>query len=472
MAALTIGYAAKTRPNILFIFTDDQSHETIAHLGNQEIITPHLDRLAQNGVAFTNAYNMGAWHGAVCVASRTSINTGRAMWRAKQIEDKLDAHTEEGEFWSQLMKQAGYETYISGKWHVKAKVNTLFDHRSHMRGGMPQDTKEGYSRPRSNDTWSPSDPQFGGFWKGGQHWSEVVANDAEEYFKHAAGAKKPFFMYLAFNAPHDPRQSPKEYLDLYEAKDLDIPESFQPEYPYKQEMGCFFEYDKLEGRVLRDERLGVFPRTKEAVQLHRHEYYAAISHLDAQIGRILDALEASGQADNTYIFFTSDHGLACGHHGLLGKQNMYEHSMKAPLIVSGPSIPKNETRDAFVYLQDIMPTTLELAGAPKPDYVDFHTLSPLLKNKNASSEYDAIYGAYKPDLQRMVRVGNHKLILYPTAKVYRLYDLAKDPQEANDLAPKGGRYTKLSKKLFARLLALQQELSDELNLSSTFPELL
>ncbi|HAV61561.1 MAG TPA: choline-sulfatase, partial [Verrucomicrobiales bacterium] len=108
-----------------------------------------------------------------------------------------------------------------------------------------------------------------------------------------------------------------------------------------------------------------------AVKVHRQEYYAIITHMDAQIGRILDALEATGKADNTHIFFTADHGLAVGHHGLLGKQNMYEHSLRPPLIVAGPGIPRGRRIEARVYLQDIMPTTLELAGAPVPDHVEF-----------------------------------------------------------------------------------------------------
>ena len=460
--------AAGSKPNFLFIFSDDQSHETIRHLGNKEIITPNLDRLAQNGVSFTNAYNMGAWLGAVCVASRTSLNTGRSVWQARQIERNLDQHVQRGEFWSQIMSRSGYETYLSGKWHVATNAAPLFDHSSNIRGGMPDQTEEGYNRPKENDSWTPWAKQFGGFWKGGKHWSEVLADDAERFFEKAKKADKPFFMYLAFNAPHDPRQAPREFVDLYDRDSIAVPESFIPEYPYKQEMGCYID---PKGKIRRDERLGPFPRTPETVQLHRQEYFAAITHMDAQIGRILDALENSGQADNTYIFYTSDHGLACGHHGLLGKQNMYEHSMKPPLIVSGPSIQKNQTRDALVYLQDIMPTTLELADAQIPDYVDFHSLTPIIENKDASSPYNAIYGCYQDELQRMIRVGNHKLILYPTAGIYRLYDLVNDPQELHDLAPLGGEHAEKSKELFQSLLTLQEELGDSLDLKAVFPNL-
>ena len=142
-----------------------------------------------------------------------------------------------------------------------------------------------------------------------------------------------------------------------------MPESYLPLYPDKDSIGC--------GEGLRDERLAPFPRTHYAVQVNRREYNAIISHLDTQIGRIIDALQQSGKADNTYIFYSADHGLAVGHHGLIGKQNMYEHSMKPPLIVIGPDLPKNKKNAGLVYLQDIMASTLELAGVSPPDYVEF-----------------------------------------------------------------------------------------------------
>src|SRR5690606_9232373 len=139
---------------------------------------------------------------------------------------------------------------------------------------------------------------------------------------------------------------------------------------------------------------------------HIQEYYAIITHLDAQIGRILDALRASGKMENTYIFFTADHGLAVGHHGLLGKQNLFDHSVRPPLIVYGPDIPKAAKRDQQVYLQDIMATTLELAGLQKPSTVFFNSLLPAIRNKNAVGPYSEIYGCYM-DLQRMVRTDRY-----------------------------------------------------------------
>lgn len=460
-AVAALAHAAEpTKPNILFIFSDDQSYETIRASGLTDIDTPNLDRLTARGTTFTHAYNMGAWGGAVCVASRTMLLTGRTLWHAQAIEKSLDKEREAGGLWPQRMAAQGYETYISGKWHIETSAEKSFAHSAHIRSGMPLDTPEGYNRPLSvqPDLWSPSDPEFGGYWKGGKHWSEVVGDDSVAFIRQAASSEKPFFMYLAFNAPHDPRQSPKEYVDRYPLDRIQIPESFLPEYPYKDAIGA--------GSDLRDEKLAPFPRDEHAVRVHRQEYYAIITHMDAQVGRILDALEESGEADNTWIIFTSDHGLAVGHHGLMGKQNMYDHSLRVPFIVSGPGVKHGARIDAPVYLQSAMATALDIAGADLKD-VNFQSLRPLLSGEGKG--LNAVYGAYV-HLQRTVIHDGWKLILYPKAKVARLYHVAEDPYEFMDLADDptmAGR----KKALFAKLRELQWELADPLDLETPFPHL-
>ncbi|MDP7302276.1 MAG: sulfatase-like hydrolase/transferase, partial [Pirellulaceae bacterium] len=176
-----------------------------------------------------------------------------------------------------------------------------------------------------------------------------------------------------------------------------------------------------------------------------------------------------GKRDNTYIIFTADHGLACGQHGLIGKQNMYEHSMRLPLILVGPGVPAGQRCDAPVYMQDVMPTTLELAGVKKPAGVDFTSLIPFLDDPTRPGEYEAIYGCYKKDLQRMIRADQWKLIVYPQAKTVRLFDLKNDPMEQHDLANEP-QHNETVARLFKRLLKLQQEMDDELELTSVFPQ--
>ena len=285
----------------------------------------------------------------------------------------------------------------------------------------------GYFRPEApgKDNWDPSDPVFGGFWEGGTHWSEVLGNEGVAFIEEAAESNEPFFMQLAFNAPHDPRQSPEEYVEMYPLDSITLPKNFVPVNSYAEAM-------EVGKGMVRDEDLAPFPRTAHAVKTHMQEYFAIITHMDVQIGRILETLEQTGLAENTIIVFTSDHGLAVGQHGLLGKQNMFEHSMKPPLIFCGKDIPKGKVIDAPVYMQDLMPTTMDLAGVAIPNHVEFKSLSAVLQGK-VETPYAAIYGAYK-DKQRMVRKDNMKLIWYPDANKYLLFDLSKDALEMNDLS--------------------------------------
>jgi choline-sulfatase len=203
--------------------------------------------------------------------------------------------------------------------------------------------------------------------------------------------------------------------------------------------------------------------------VNRQEYYALITHMDVQIGRILDALERTGKAENTYIFFTADHGLAVGHHGLMGKQNMYDHSVRVPLMVAGPDVPADKKIDGAVYLQDIMASTLELAGVAKPEHVQFKSLFPVIAGQR-SENYHAIYGGYL-QLQRMVSEDGFKLILYPKIQKSLLYNLKNDPEEMKDLSD-DLQYQSVMKKLFRTFLKLQKETGDKLDLCEVFPELM
>ena len=464
LAAVALPAAAAAeppaRPNILFLLADDLSWEGVHAASGLDIDTPHLDRLAGRGASFTHAYNPGAWHGAVCVASRTMLNTGLQLWAARRAVPELDALAAGQRLWPQRLANAGYTTCFAGKWHVATDVKKLFGHVRHVRPGMPRTVPQAYHRPVEGqpDAWHPADPAHGGYWQHGRHWSEVAADDFAEMLEVVKGQPAPWFMYIAFNAPHDPRQAPQEFLDRYPLERVAIPDDYLPLYPHRQAIGA--------GPGLRDEQLAPFPRTPFAVKTHRREYFALISHLDAQVGRILDALEQSGEAGETVVAFTSDHGLACGHHGLLGKQNMYEPSVRVPLLLAGPGIP-HVAVDAPVYLQDIMPTTLELAGAGAGDGVEFASLLPLAHGRGAPRP--AVFGAYM-DLQRMVAADQRKLVLYPKARVARLFDLAADPHEKDDLMGKPGG-PEAARPLFATLLGLQRRHGDALDLAAVYPEL-
>ncbi len=442
------------QPNILFIVADDLSYDSVGSAGNQVVRTPNLDGLARQGMTFSHAYNMGAWNGVVCAASRTMLNTGHSLWRAQVDHEnfKKPGFTSTKPLWAQRLSAAGYDTYMTGKWHVEVPAANVFDVAKDVRGGMPNQVKSGYDRPKNADDkqWLPWDVKQGGYWKGGKHWSEVVADDALQFIEQAKSKNDPFFMYIAFNAPHDPRQSPKEIVESYSLDDIPLPQPFFEEYPFDLKMNR-----------IRDEQLAPLPRTKYAVKVNRLEYYAIITHMDQQIGRILDGLKNSGQAENTYIFFTADHGLAVGHHGLMGKQNLYEHSIRVPFFVAGPDVPKKTTCPQQIYLQDVMPTTLEIAHVPIADDIEFKSVLPLVKNKS-HNHYQAIYGAYM-NSQRSVTAGNYKLIVYPELGRKLLFDLVRDPNETRSLADEP-EYQVALNELMGQLAEQQQKFGDPLRI--------
>ena len=480
---------ASTKPNIVFLYADDFAYWAINALGNEIIQTPNLDKLVAQGVSFSNAFNMGGWNGAICIASRSMLISGRSIWKANEInrqwgEGNTAAHSQT---WGRLMSNAGYNTFATGKWHIQADPGQVFEETVNINpGGMPPDhltgtpglydrvreayangedfyalLPPGYNRPLSetDDSWTASDPAHNGYWTDGTHWSEVQRGDAINFIDAASRSEDPFFLYLAFNAPHDSRQSPKEFLDLYPLEDIPLPENWLPEYPYLDEMGDL--------RVMRDEMLGPVPRTPYAIRTHIREYYAIISHLDAQIGLILHALEEKELMDNTYIFFTGDNGLSVGQHGLLGKQNMFDHSIHVPLLAAGPGLPNGTEVSSDIYLQDIMATSLSIAGIEKPDFVDFNSFLNLAKG--VASELplpNGVYGAYM-DTQRMIRKDGFKLILYPRNQELLLFDLNADPLEMNDLSD-NPQYAAKVRNLFEGLLSLQAQMEDPLDLMDSF----
>ncbi|WP_199271694.1 sulfatase-like hydrolase/transferase [Paraglaciecola sp. L3A3] len=490
VAVTKVTQSETQKPNILFIFADDQSPKTIGAYGNQQINTPNLDKLANNGVNFSNAYNMGAWNGAVCQASRAMLNSGRSVWQAHTMDRTFAKGKGLDTTWSKLLEKEGYDTYMSGKWHVAAKADKVFNTTTHIRPGMPDDAWDhakqqklyqdfiagktnfkstdefmpvGYNRPLSKDdhSWSPTDPKFGGYYEGGTHWSEVLKNDAIGFIEQAKSKDNPFFMYIAFNAGHDPRQAPQAYQDLYDEDSLPLPTNWADNYPEKDLIG--------NSPSLRDAALAPFPRTEYSTRVHLKEYYALISHMDTQIGEILAALKASGKMDNTYIIYTADHGLSVGERGLFGKQNMYEESVRAPFIIWGPGIEGGQTVDSDIYLQDAMATSLELAGAKKPDYVFFNSIIDLAKGQTTKSHYDAIYGAYV-DSQRMIKKDGYKLLVYPKANTIKLFNLKADPDEVTNLATQAKYKAKVAE-LFGELLKLQTSLEDSMDLTAMYKAL-
>lgn len=460
------------RPNFLFLFTDDQTFRSINALNNPEVHTPNLDRLARRGVVFTHCFNQGSWSGAVCICSRAMLNTGQYVYHAKQ-------NIGSAPLWGQTFREAGYDTFLTGKWHNGTDTALRSFETGVAIGAGMYDSKGQYGRPDPENPgdWTPDDASAGGHWQPRvwdvvtgadgkptrgepyrvhRHTSELYAEHAIEYLMSPDRADAPFLMYVSFNAPHDPRQSPRRFLDMYHGDTLTVPPNYLPEHPF----------DQGDHRI-RDERLAPFPRTKRAVQLHLSEYYAIITHFDEQIGRILDALQVSGRADNTIIVFSSDHGLAVGQHGLMGKQNQYDHSVRMPMILAGPGIQAGRRVSHMVYLHSLFATTCDLAGIPTPDTVEFPSIAGLVTGASDQPVHDAIFGSYR-HYQRMVRTENWKLILYPIAERRQLFDLKNDPWETTDLSDDPAQAQRI-RSLEQQLRNLQKTVGDYLDLDNPAP---
>ncbi|MEK0450686.1 MAG: hypothetical protein RL088_2954 [Verrucomicrobiota bacterium] len=399
---------AADKPNILFLFADDQRADTIAALGNPVIKTPNLDRLARSGLAFNRAYMQGAFNAATCVPSRAMLLSGRSVFR---IDEKLRE-----EIWPESFAKAGYTTFISGKWHNgDASLARSFKvARSMFLGGMTNPMKAKLS--------DVEEGRVGAAKISSKHACEVFADEAIRFIKeHQSG---PFFAYVPFDAPHDPHIVPPDFPITYDVAKIPPPPAFLPQHPWDNgEM------------AIRDEKLLPWPRTVDAARAYLAEYYQYISYLDAQIGRVLDALEASPYAKNTIVVFSADSGVARGSHGLIGKQNLYDFgSVRVPLIISGPGIPANQRTDALCYLFDVLPTLGKVCGVTGPAASEGIEFSATLADPAKPARGTLIF-AYK-NLQRAICDARWKLIRYPQVDRTQLFDLQNDPHEALNLADK------------------------------------
>lgn len=431
------------RPNIIFLLADDMRADTIAALGNPNIQTPNLDRLVARGTSFTRAYIMGGLQGAVCVPSRAMMLSGRPLFRiSEQLKDTTT--------WPMVLRAGGYETFGCGKWHNgPASYAASFPNgKSVFLGGMNNHFRVPVRDVMPDGKLTP--PRTSEL-----HSSELFANQAIEFLRAQKSGTNSFALYVAFTAPHDPRQAPKEYRDRYDPAKLPLPKNFLPKHP--------FNNGEL---TVRDEQLLPWPRTEMAVRRELADYYAIITHLDAQIGRVLEALRETGRAEETIVVFAADNGLAIGSHGLLGKQNVYEHSMRVPLIIGGPGLPAGRRTDAMCYSFDLFPTFCEWVGLATPKSVEGRSLAPMLK-AGRDQHRDEILTAYR-HFQRAVNDGRFKLIRYPHINKSQLFDLKNDPDELRDLSEDAASKPKLEE-LMTRLASLQKEFGDTLPLSTNEP---
>lgn len=442
-AASSVAAPLQKRPNLVVLLTDDQRFDTVRAFGHPDVQTPNMDRLVREGTAFTQAMIMGGMVSAVCAPSRGMLLTGQSLFHVH--DNLIDPNEFPGRlrrpynFFPEELRKAGYHTHLVGKWHLGSDaarhINRCFDSAAAIfPNGMSDHDKVPYMDFDPTGKYPKSSLKVGN-----EFSSELFAGSAMQFLRSRQGQQQPFLLYVAFTAPHDPRMPPRRFAELYNPGKLRMPRNFMPEHP--------FDIGNLR---IRDEVLAPHPRTEPIVRQHMADYYGMISEVDHEIGRVLDTLDQTGLRSNTVIVYAADNGLAVGQHGLMGKQNMYDHSIRIPLVFAGPGIPAGKKVNSLRYSIDVAPTLLEAAGVPIPNTVEGVSLWPEI-HRRAQPPRDCVVAAHR-HWMRALRTNEHKLIEYRVdgKRTTQLFNLRRDPWEMQNLAAEV-RYTPLRKDMQKKL---------------------
>ncbi|MGK0184919.1 MAG: choline-sulfatase [Verrucomicrobiales bacterium] len=430
---------AAERPNILFIFTDDQDPFSLGAYGNTVCHTPNIDRIAREGMLIHDAHHMGSWSGAVCRPSRTMLMTGRSVWnipgapsspggkkrKGKKNAGAANLHAVEvaKQSMAAVFNAAGYDTFRTCK-----KGNSFRQANEHFTVRY-----DGGDR-RAAD---------GSQWHGG-HAMDFL--DQRESTKD----EDPFLMFFGFAHPHDPRNGMPELLEKYGAVNTEqppttfnpkappLPGNYLPKHPFFHGHPGLRDEDKVQGVMT--------SRSEATIRNEIGRYYACIENIDQQVGRVLKKIEAMGELDNTYVIFTSDHGMAIGRHGLQGKQNLYEHTWRVPMLVRGPGIKAGSEASGFLYLMDVLPTICDLASIDQPKGVNglsFRSVLEGKKNRLRETLYGTYSGGTKPGMRSVKTSDGWKLIKYDTmdgkVRETQLFNLNDNPDEFLDEHKRPGK---------------------------------
>ncbi len=408
------------QPNFLFVLVDDQSPFDLKIYDTKSILeTPNIDKLAEGGMVFEGARHMGSMNGAVCTPSRHMIMSGRTLWHlppgagydCPSCPDNLELYTIGAVF-----NRAGYLTMRTckiGNSYAAANLQFSVIHDVTKRGGTEE----------TGSAW---------------HAKQVL-----EYLneREITDEKAPFFIYFGFSHPHDTRDGTPELLKKYGAvnhTDTSSLPSIHQQQPELQD-NYLQAHPFFHGHPgLRDEERvsGVWKnREEQTIRNELGREYACSENIDIQLGKVLNKLDKLGELDNTYIIYTSDHGIAIGRHGLTGKQNLYEHTWRVPFIVNGPGIKAGTRVEGNIYLLDILPTVCDLAGIKIPETVQGKSFKSVLTGKEKTIR-DIMYGVYcggtKPGMRTVIE-GDWKLIKYDMMdgdiQETQLFNLTENPHE-------------------------------------------
>jgi choline-sulfatase len=421
LAACSSLLAPAKQPNILFIIADDQSPLDLKiYNPKSPLDTPILSNLAAQGMVLEGAHHMGSFSGAVCTPSRHMVMCGRTVWHLPNANGALQRGlcppNLEQQTMAAVFNRAGYETVRTckrGNSYAGANKQFSIVHDATKRGGTAE---------------------TGSAWHAEQVLNYLGGRARQE-------DRKPFLIYFGFSHPHDVRDGTPELLKKYGAvnhrdrKSIPPTHARQPKLPLNYLPAHPFPHGHP---GLRDEVSvsGVWQRRDErTIRNEIGRQFACDENIDLQIGRVLKKLAAMGELENTYIIYTSDHGMAIGRHGLQGKQNLYEHTWRVPFIVQGPGIKAGSRALGNIYLLDVLPTLCDLAGIEKPAPVEGQSFRSVLEGRQETVR-EVLYGVYcggtKPGM-RCVKKGDWKLIKYDVmngnVQETQLFNLAQNPFE-------------------------------------------
>lgn len=446
------GGSPSNHPNIVLIVADDWAYMDLGIAGHPLLKTPNLDRLARDGVHFTRAFTPNP----ICTPSRAALLTGQDNWTNGCWFFGMPIRDESRHF-AQLLSEAGYETFYTGKWHNDGLPSKRgFTSGKYIGGGGPG--AGGHHKPIIKDFGGVNKRQIERF------DSELFTDAAVEFLESHQTGGKPFLLFVSYMTPHDPWTPPGKYATLYKPQTIGMPANFMPR-PMNGEKP-FRYYTDWHGENLRDEQQMVpFPRTPEGVRDVRSRYYGTIAHDDEQIGRILNKLNQKRLTDNTLVIFLADQGISLGAHGISGKQTMYEEGIRLPLIMRYPRPKRGSAENAnLVSLIDIFPTICEAAGVEIPQSIEGRSLLGLYQGEGHWNREHIFASFVSPVRHRLnircVRTKHYKLIHHLTTGEIELYDLESDPYELKNLAGLAG-FDKIQRRLAARLTAWREKSEDE-----------
>ncbi len=419
------------KPNVLMIAIDDLNDWVGPLKGHPQVKTPHMDRLAARGTTFLNAHCQSP----LCNPSRTSLMTGRrpsstgiyglAPW-FRNVEELKDIVT-----LPQYFKKHGYRTQTTGKiyhggYPPRPKRQAEFDKWGPNASVGARPEKKLVETPMGNHPlvdWGtfPHKDEDKGDWKVASWAVDQLQRERDE------DNDEPFFMACGFFLPHVPCYATQKWFDLYPEAQVQLPPMLANDRKDTPDFSWYLHWTLPEPRA---------SWLKEQNQLKPlvRAYLASISFVDSQVGRVLDALDASGEADNTIVVLWSDHGWHLGEKAISGKNSLWEESTRVPLIFAGPGVTKDAQCTKPAELLDLYPTLAELAGLPLPKLVEGHSLVPQTKDANADREWPAITTHNQGN--HSIRTENFRLIRYANGSE-ELYDMRRDPNEWRNLAKYG-----------------------------------